>query len=234
MLLTIIEIAVFMAAAAIIGVALGWVLRGTLGREQAEISDLRAQIRQLKKTSRESQGATAKSESAAPATTTAKAVSEPAPKAGQAAPKPEAKKTEANPESNAKKSESKAVGKAGSKPGAESAPRKASAKTGNKKAAARKSQAEREADQAAGRTAFAEVVERIGGAEQQDNLTKVYGIGKRYEAMLNDLGITAYSQVAKLRKADLKTLAAALGVLDDRIETEDWVGSARKLAKDAK
>ena len=55
MLLTIIEIAVFMAAAAIIGAALGWVLRGTLGREQVEISDLRAQVRKMKKASRESQ-----------------------------------------------------------------------------------------------------------------------------------------------------------------------------------
>ena len=230
MLLTILEIAVFMAAAAIIGVALGWVLRGTLGREQVEISDLRAQIRRLKKSSRESQGAPAKNESATAAVTTAaKAASAPEAKKAQA----EASKAENKPAMD--KAEAKPAEKAASKPKAAPAPKATDkAKTSKKKTSSRKSQAEREADQAAGRAAFAEVVDRIGKGEQQDNLTKIYGVGKRYEAMLNELGITDYAQVAKLRKADLKTLAAALGVLDDRIETEDWVGSAKQLAKEAR
>ena len=107
-------------------------------------------------------------------------------------------------------------------------------KTSKKKTSSRKSQAEREADLAAGKEAFSEVVARIGKGETRDNLTKVYGIGKKYEAMLNDIDVTSYAQIAKFRKADLRTLAAALGVLDDRIETEDWVGSAKQLAKQAK
>ena len=76
MLLTIIEIVAFMAAAAIVGVALGWVLRGALGREQAEISDLRAQLRKLKKDSREGQvksQATNKAEKSSVATTSTSA-----------------------------------------------------------------------------------------------------------------------------------------------------------------
>lgn len=210
MLLTIIEIAVFMAAAAIIGVALGWVLRGSLGREQGEISDLRSQVRQLKKASRETSG-TAKNENTAAQTATT----------SQAAPKTAA------PASEKAKPESRPAAKA--EPASKAAP----AKSSSKKPAKRKSQAEREADQAAGRAAFAEVIGRIGKSGAKDNLTKIYGIGKRYEAMLNELDVTAYSQIAELKKADRKTLAAALGVLDDRIETEDWVGSARKLIKEA-
>lgn len=212
MLLTIIEIAVFMAAAAIVGVALGWALRGSLGREQIEISDLRAQLRQLKKSSRESQAAS-KSESAAAAVATE-------------AVKPESKEV--------KQEEKKPEPEPAAKPKSQSAAKTSAKKASKKKTSSRKSQAEREADQAAGKAAFAEVVARIGKAEARDNLTKVYGIGKKYEAMLNDLDVTSYAQIAKFRKADLRTLAAALGVLDDRIETEDWVGSAKQLAKQAK
>ena len=103
-----------------------------------------------------------------------------------------------------------------------------------KKASPRKTQAEREADQAAGKAAFSEVVNRVGTSDDQDNLTKIYGVGKKYAGMLNDLGISSYQQISKLRKADLRTLAAALGVLDDRLENEDWVGGAKALLKQAK
>jgi predicted flap endonuclease-1-like 5' DNA nuclease len=196
MLLTAIEIVVFMAAAAIVGVVLGWVLNGAFSREQTEIADLRAQLRQLKKANRES-----KAEKASTATVSATA--------GSASPAAKAKPVKVKTTS------------------------KTPAKTGIK-SAKRKTQAEREADQAAGRQAFAEVIGRVGKTDTQDNLTKILGIGKNYATMLNDLDISSYAQISKLRKADVRTLAAALGVLDDRLETEDWVGSAKELLKEAK
>jgi predicted flap endonuclease-1-like 5' DNA nuclease len=197
MLLTAIEIVVFMAAAAIVGVVLGWVLNGAFSREQTEIADLRAQLRQLKKANRES-----KVEKASTATVSATA----GPAASLAA-KAKPVKAKTTP--------------------------KTPAKTGIK-SAKRKTQAEREADQVAGRQAFAEVIGRVGKTDTQNNLTKIHGVGKNYATMLNDLDISSYAQISKLRKADVRTLAAALGVLDDRLETEDWVGSAKKLHKDVK
>ena len=124
--------------------------------------------------------------------------------------------------------------KVAAKPAAKTATKKKVAAKTAKKRPVRKSQAEREADQAAARKALAEVTERIGKVDADDNLTKINGIGKKYATMLNDLGITSYQQVSVLRKADVRTLAAALGVLDDRLETEDWVGSAKTLIKQAK
>lgn len=196
MLLTVIEIVVFMAAAAIVGVALGWVLNGAFSREQSEIADLRAQLRQMKKVNRES-----KAEKASTATVSATDGS-------------------ARPTAKAKPVKAKTTPKT-------------RAKTG-KKSAKRKTQAEREADQAVGRQAFAEVIGRVGKTDTQDNLTKIHGVGKNYATMLNDLDITSYAQISKLRKADVSTLAVALGVLDDRLESEDWVGSAKKLHEDIK
>jgi predicted flap endonuclease-1-like 5' DNA nuclease len=196
MLLTAIEIVVFMAAAAITGVVLGWVLNGAFSREQTEIADLRAQLRQMKKANRES-----KAEKASTATVSATA--------GSATPAAKVKPVKAK-----------------------TTP-KTPAETG-KKSAKRKNQAEREADQAAGRQAFADVIGRVGKTDTQDNLTKIHGVGKNYATMLNNLDISSYAQISKLRKTDVRTLAAALGVLDDRLETEDWVGSAKELLKEAK
>jgi len=218
MLLTALEIIAFMVAASIVGVMLGWVLRGTLGNEQAEISDLRAQLRQLKKTNRESKAALAAANEV------------PSEQAADVS----AKTFEVEGEGD-KASAEISTAKA-SKPVARKKPaakKKASAGSG-KKAPARKSLDEREADQSAGQKAFADVVGRIGKAESDDNLTKIYGVGKKYATMLNDLGVSSYGQVSKLRKAEVRTLAAALGVLDDRLETEDWVASAKKLMKEAK
>ena len=232
MLVTIIEIVAFMVAAAFLGLVLGWVLRGALGNEQAEISELRSQLRKLKKAQREQQAASKTEGVSAPAVATvavAPAKAEPVKQNkavqadAEAAPtkpetkKPETSKVAAKP-ATAKKATAKKV---------------ASKKVASKKAGPRKTQAEREADLAAAKLAFADVAARIGNSERQDNLTKLYGVGKRYEMMLNDLGLSAYEQIAKLRKADVTILAGALGILDDRIETEAWVVNAKALAKAA-
>jgi len=206
MLLTALEIIAFIVAASIIGVALGWVLRGSLGREQLEISELRTQLRQLKKANRENKAALVAS-SSTPAESSMQ----------QEAEKPQ--------------TSSAAAPKSAAKPAVKNPAKKKTAAKGGKKTSPRKTQAQREADQAAGRKAFVVVMERVGTSDTQDNLTKIYGVGKKYAGMLNDLGISSYQQVSKLRKADVRTLAAALGVLDDRLEAEDWVGSARILAK---
>ncbi len=210
MLLTALEIIAFMVAASIIGVILGWVLRGTLGREQVELGELRTQLRQLKKANRESKAALAATSSAV-AETGASEVSE---------------KSDTSEAPVKKARAKKAPAKAPVK-------KKVTTKAG-KKVSVRKTQAARKADQAAGRAAFSEVINRVGASDEEDNLTKIHGVGKKYAGMLNDLGISSYQQISKLRKADIRTLAAALGVLDDRLEKEDWVGGAKALLKQAK
>lgn len=233
MLVTILEIVAFMVAATVLGLLLGWVLRGMFGKEQAEISDVRAQLRKLKRAQREQEAASqekaakevksSKEEKAvtvdvvSTASQSTRSVSEKASDSGTAA-KPASKQTKVNKPQAKKQANAK----------------KASPKAKKKNSGSRKTIAEREVDQAVARQAFAEVAERIGQSDVQDNLTKIYGVGKRYAEMLNELGLSSYAQIAKLRKADVQTLAGALGVLDDRLKTEDWVGSAKSLAKAAK
>jgi predicted flap endonuclease-1-like 5' DNA nuclease len=207
MLLTALEIIAFMVAAAVIGVALGWVLRGALGNEQVEINDLRSQNRQLKKANRESKAAMVANSASVEAAMSASAKT---PAVEAEGTKSEGSKTKAKKPAAKEKTSTKAA----------------------KKPSARKTVEQREADQAVGRQAFAEVVIRVGAPDSDDNLTKIYGVGKKYAGMLNDLGIASYAQIAQLRKADVRTLATALGVLDDRLETEDWVGSAKTLQKE--
>ena len=236
MLVTVLEIVAFMAAAAVLGVSLGWVLRGMFGNEQAEISDVRAQMRKLKKAQREQQAV--KQEQAATAATVATTAlqSEKAASVKQAEvsseviaaeKKPQAKRVTEKPATEKKPVEKKPAAKSEAK-------NKAGAKVAKKKNSPRKTVAEREADQALARQAFAAVAERVGQSDVQDNLTKIYGVGKRYAEMLNELGLSSYAQIGKLRKADVKTLSGALGILDARVDTEDWVGSAKMLAKEAK
>ena len=81
MLWTIFEILAYMIAAAVLGVILGWVLRGALGSEQAEVSSLRAQLRKLKRAQREAKKAQASAEKAAEAPKEIKAKAEAKPKA---------------------------------------------------------------------------------------------------------------------------------------------------------
>ncbi len=228
MLVTILEIVAFMVAAAVLGLLLGWVLRGMFGNEQAEISDVRAQLRKLKRAQREQEAAVEKDvvvkEEKAAVTEVVSTASTPAKKSAGEKTNADAATKPATEKSQAKKPQAK--NKASAK--------KSSPKAANKSTGPRKTVAEREADQAVARQAFAEVAERIGPSDAKDKLTKIYGVGKRYEEMLNELGLSSYAQIGKLRKAELKTLAGALGILDARIKTEDWVGGAKTLAKEAK
>lgn len=226
MLVTILEIVVFMVAAAAIGLLLGWVLRGSMGSEQAELAETRSQLRALKKTLREQQAAS-KAEVASSRATSKTQETSGSSKVPEEPPVEATKET--TPESaTSQSSQQKPVAKAKATPAKSKSTAKSKTKSSRSK---RKSLAEREADQEAGKRAFAEVAARIGAADSEDNLTKIYGIGRRYAEMLNELGLHSYKQIAALKKADLKTLAAALGVLDDRIEQEDWVGSAKTLLK---
>lgn len=63
--------------------------------------------------------------------------------------------------------------------------------------------------------------------EQHDDLKQIFGIGPLTEKTLNKLGITSYSQLADLKRHDIEKIAEALHIVPDRIERDNWVGSAR-------
>lgn len=68
---------------------------------------------------------------------------------------------------------------------------------------------------------------REGGA---DDLKMIKGVGPKMEATLNELGIYHFDQVAALRKKEREWLDDRLK-FKGRIERDDWVGQAKKLAR---
>ncbi|MCB0564807.1 MAG: hypothetical protein KDD01_10570 [Phaeodactylibacter sp.] len=68
-------------------------------------------------------------------------------------------------------------------------------------------------------------------AGKKDDLKQIKGIGPKYEKALNEMGITSYEQVSKLKKKDITAINERLKITTDRIERENWIGQAKKLAK---
>ncbi len=68
--------------------------------------------------------------------------------------------------------------------------------------------------------------------ERHDDLQQIVGIDPLTEKALNDLGITSYAQLAKLKHHEIETIANALKIVPARIESDDWVGNARRQLED--
>jgi predicted flap endonuclease-1-like 5' DNA nuclease len=68
-----------------------------------------------------------------------------------------------------------------------------------------------------------------GGAGPSDDLTRIRGIDSIMQGRLKELGLRRYQDLAGLTPADIRGLAATLG-LKDRIGEENWVGQAQILA----
>lgn len=62
-----------------------------------------------------------------------------------------------------------------------------------------------------------------------DNLQRVWGIGKRNEALLNDLGIYHFGQIASWTPAEARWVASRL-TFPERLERDNWIGQAIVLA----
>lgn len=63
-----------------------------------------------------------------------------------------------------------------------------------------------------------------------DDLTKISGIGPVIVAKLAALGVTTFEEVAAWNKADIEKFDAELN-FKGRIERDDWIKQAKKLAK---
>lgn len=62
-----------------------------------------------------------------------------------------------------------------------------------------------------------------------DNLTRIMGVGRRNEQLLNSLGIYHFGQVAAWTPAEVRWIGQYLA-FPERIERDDWVGQAIVLA----
>ncbi len=69
-----------------------------------------------------------------------------------------------------------------------------------------------------------------GEPDHRDSLRRVKGIGKRYEEVLNDLGVYQFRQIALWSDANVERFAEELGCVRDRIYQDGWMTQARQLA----
>ena len=70
---------------------------------------------------------------------------------------------------------------------------------------------------------------RGDGPAMDDDLTRIRGIGPKISAMLADLDITSFRQIANFTDADVDVVSTALESFPDRIRRDDWMTSARML-----
>jgi predicted flap endonuclease-1-like 5' DNA nuclease len=63
-----------------------------------------------------------------------------------------------------------------------------------------------------------------------DDLRRMKGVGPKLATLLNDLGITRFSQIAAMGPAELAALDARLGAFQGRPERDRWQEQARLLA----
>lgn len=64
-----------------------------------------------------------------------------------------------------------------------------------------------------------------------DDLTRLKGVGPKLAAILADLGVTSFSQIAAWDDAEIQRIDLQLGRFEGRIVRDDWVGQARLLTE---
>lgn len=72
-----------------------------------------------------------------------------------------------------------------------------------------------------------------GGKGKVDDLTKITGIGPKTAELLLAEGVAHFADIAAWDKEAMTGFAARLGRLGARIEADDWVGQAQRLAEGA-
>ena len=67
--------------------------------------------------------------------------------------------------------------------------------------------------------------------DQPDDLKRISGVGPKLEAVLNDLGVYQFAQVAKFTSDDIAWVDRHLGSFKGRIVRDDWVRQAKELGE---
>lgn len=63
-----------------------------------------------------------------------------------------------------------------------------------------------------------------------DDLARIKGVGPKLVALLNELGITRFADIAGWSEADIDRVDAQLGRFQGRIRRDNWVEQARLLS----
>ena len=86
---------------------------------------------------------------------------------------------------------------------------------------------------AASRPSWRKGTTRLGtpGVMHTDDLKVIRGVGPKMESILNQLGITAWEQLAAFSKADIELVTEGLETFPDRLERGEWVAQAKELIK---
>lgn len=67
---------------------------------------------------------------------------------------------------------------------------------------------------------------------EPDDLKKIRGVGQKLEALLNELGVYTFEQIAGFDDANLAWIDANLETFKGRPFRDDWIAQARDLLKD--
>ena len=117
------------------------------------------------------------------------------------------------------------------KSGTASARTRATSAAGSAKGTAKRTTATKAAGKTSGTRSRATAKPAAAAATgAPDNLKLIRGIGPQNEGRLNNLGVSRFDQIAKWSKKDQAHYGEVLA-FPGRIEREDWVGQAKKLAK---
>ena len=63
-----------------------------------------------------------------------------------------------------------------------------------------------------------------------DDLTRIKGLGPKIAALLGELGVTSFAQIAEWTDTDVERIDAQLGRFQGRITRDQWVAQAKLLA----
>ena len=77
---------------------------------------------------------------------------------------------------------------------------------------------------------IAALVERTAAPVGPDDLTRIRGIGPKIAAILQELGITTFRDIAAFTDDDVQRVGAHLPVYGGRIIDDDWIAQARAFA----
>ena len=64
-----------------------------------------------------------------------------------------------------------------------------------------------------------------------DDLRQIKGVGPKLEALLHELGVTSYAQIAGWSEADVDRIDAQLGTFAGRIRRDSWIEQAKFLER---
>lgn len=67
---------------------------------------------------------------------------------------------------------------------------------------------------------------------EPDNLRLIKGVGPKLNALLNNLGVTRYDQIAEWKEEEIQEVDKYLESFSGRITRDSWIGQAKYLAKD--